>query len=415
MKHFLRWTFILAMVIALVAVGAVACDDDETEEPTTPATGEPTAPATEEPDKEPYKIGAVLAVTGGASHLGEPEKNTAEMMEDQINEAGGINGHPIDVIIYDTETSADKAATMVTRLVEQDNVLAIIGPTTSGISNAIKAQVTTAEISLVSCAAALSIVTPIEESYWVFKTPQTEVEAIHEIYGYMQEQDITEIAIITVTDGFGSAGEAYLKSDAADFGITIVDSQTYAPKDASVQSQLTHIKGENPQAIVCWDTDKGSAVVALDMETLQMDIPLFCSHGIANKGFIEGAGDAANGVIFPAGKLLVIGSVADDDPQKEVLAKYKADYEAKYGEGTVNTFGGHLYDAISMVAIALENIDEGLSTTEARAQVRDQLEQITGFAGTGGVFTMTTQDHLGMAPGSLALIKIVDGEWTSLR
>ena len=102
-------------------------------------------------------------------------------------------------------------------------------------------------------------------------------------------------------------------------------------------------------------------------------------------------------------------SVAKDEKLRSQLSRDSLPIRKKF------FFGGHLYDAISMVAIALENIDEGLSTTEARAQVRDQLEQITGFAGTGGVFTMTTQDHLGMAPGSLALIKIVDGEWTSLR
>ena len=117
MKKYLKWAFVLTMILAMVAIGAVACDDDETEEPTAPVTGEPTAPATEEPEKEAYKIGAVLSISGPASSLGIPEDNTAKMMEDQINAAGGINGHPIKMVIYDDETSPEKCATLTTRLV----------------------------------------------------------------------------------------------------------------------------------------------------------------------------------------------------------------------------------------------------------------------------------------------------------
>ena len=77
----------------------------------------------------------------------------------------------------------------------------------------------------------------------------------------------------------------------------------------------------------------------MDMQTLQMTIPLYCSHGIANQAFIDNAGDAANGVIFPAGKLLVLDDVPASDPQKDVLTQYTEDFEAYTGE-TVSTFGG---------------------------------------------------------------------------
>lgn len=410
MKDMFRWAFAITLILALVAVGVVACDSDDDEatpDETPTATGEPTAQP-----KKAYKIGAVLSLTGPASHLGEPEGNTAEMMEEQINAAGGINGHELDMIVYDDETSAEKCATLTTRLIEQDNVLAIVGPTTSGNSLAIIDLVTNAEIPLVSCAASVNIVTPVEERYWVFKTPQTDKEAVAEIYAYMEEKGIKKVALITDTSGFGAGGRDILVSDAADYGIEIVDNQTFNSGDPSMEAQLTHIKGTDAEAVICWATDKESATVAIDMQTLNMDIPLYCSHGIANRAFIEQAGDAANGVIFPAGKLLAIDSVPDSDPQKDVLVQYKSDYESRYGEGTVNTFGGHLYDALSMIVIALEKMPEGLSTAEARAFIRDELEKIDSFAGTGGVFTMSPQDHLGMAPGSLAMLQIVDGEWT---
>ena len=394
MKKYMKWSVMLALVVALIALVPMGCAEEE--------------------EKETYKVGAVFSTTGPASNLGVPEENTVDMMVDQINQAGGINGHLLEVIVYDDETDAEMCVLMVTRLIEQDNVLAIIGPTTSGNSLGIIDTVTTAEIPLVSCAASINIVTPVEDRYWVFKTPQTDKEAIGEIYSYMQSVNISKIALITATSGFGAAGLDILKADAPDYGMTIVNEQTFDEGDTSMQSQLTNIKGTDAEAVICWATDKESATIAKDMETLNMAIPLYCSHGIANMAFIDAAGDAANGVIFPAGKLLIADLVPADDPQKEVLTNYIADYEA-LGEGSFSTFGGHAYDALSVVVIALKEMDEGLDLADARAAVRDGLEVISNFAGTGGVFTMSPTDHLGMAPGSLAMIEIVDGEWTWLK
>ncbi len=409
MKTFPKWMFILSMILVLVAVGVVGCGDDDEE---TQATGKPTPTKTQEPKKEAYKIGAVLSISGPASSLGIPEDNTAKMMEDQINADGGINGHPIKMVIYDDESSAEKCATLTNRLIEQDSVLAILGPTTSGNSMAIIDIVTKAQIPNVSCAASINIVTPVDERYWVFKTPQTDKEAVTEIYTYMQDKGFYKVALITDTSGYGAGGRAFLVDDAGDYGIEVVDDQTFDSGDTSMEAQLTHIMGTDAEAVICWATTDESATVALDMQTLGMDIPLYCSHGIANKDFIVQGGDAANGVIFPAGKLLFADKVLASDPQKQVLLDYIADYEGIYGEGTMSTFGGHMYDALSMVAIALADVEEGVSTAEARAQIRDGLENISGFAGTGGVFTMSVDNHLGMAPGSLGMIEIVDGEWT---
>jgi len=397
MKKLSKWILVLTMILTLVSVMAIACGDDDEKE--------------EEP-KDAYVIGAVLSITGAASNLGVPEDNTAKMMVEQINAAGGINGHELKVEILDDESNVDKCLTMTTRLIEQNNVLAIVGPTTSGNSLGIIDKVTSSKVPNVSCAASIKIITPVAERYWVFKTPQTDKEAVTEIYRYMKEKGIPKVALITDTSGFGAGGLAILKSDAAQYGIEIVDEQTFNSGDPSMEAQLTHIKGTAAEAVICWATDKESATVARDMKTLGMTVPLFCSHGIANKAFIDQAGAAANGVIFPAGKLLIIDSVPASDPQKPVLEKYKADYEAKYGAGTINTFGGHMFDALSMVVMALEKMPEGLSTTEARAFIRDEIEKTTNFAGTGGVFTMSAQDHLGMQPGSLGMIKIVDGKWT---
>lgn len=361
---------------------------------------------------ETYKIGAIISISGPASNLGVPEKQTLEMLTEEINAAGGINGHPVEMIIYDDETNAEKVATLATRLIERDEVLAIIGSTFTGGTMAIIDTMNSQETPLVSMAAGIGIITPVEDRYWIFKTPQTEKEAVIEVYKYMQATGIKDVAIITDTSGFGAGGRNYLLSESANYGINIIDDQTFSSGDTSMQSQLTHIKGTDAEAVIVWATDKESAMVASDLQALQMTIPLYASHGIANMAFINNAGDAANGVIFPAGKLLIADQVPASDPQQKVLVAYKQDYESKFGAGTVSTFGGHAYDAFGFLTIALENVDAGQDLAEARAQLRDEIEKIENFVGTGGVFTMSTEDHLGMLPGSLAMFMIVDGTWT---
>jgi len=394
-----KWFYLLLAVVIMAAaipLAGVGCSSEE---------------------ETPYKVGALLALSGPGSNLGIPEQRTLEMMEKQINDKGGINGHPLDIIIYDTETKADKCATLATRLIEQDQVLAILGPTTSGESKGIiESIVTPAKIPNVSLAARLDIVTPVSERYWVFKTPQTEVEAVREIYKYMQGKSIQNVAIITDVSAYGAGGKQYLISEASTYGATVVDDQTFSSGDTSMASQLTHIKGRNPQAVVCWATDKESAQVAQDMKTLGMTMPLFCSHGVANKAFIASGGSAVEGVIIPAGKLLAADEVPESDPQHDVLTTYKKDYEKIYGEGTVDTFGGHAYDGLSWVVMALKAMDEDLSVKDARAFIRDYIENdIKDWPGTGGIYTLSPQDHLGMAAGSLLMYKIEDGDWAWLQ
>jgi len=384
------------MAIALISTCAIGCGGTKEE-------------------KEAYKIGAIFSTTGGNANLGVPEENTVNMIVDKINADGGINGHPLEVIVYNDETDSAKTATLANTLIEQDEVLAIIGSTGTGQTMAMLDAVTTAEIPLVSCAAGIGIVEPVTDRYWVFKTPQADRDVVNELYKYMESIGITKVAIITSTSGYGASGRNFLLSAAANYSISIVEDQTFASSDTSMQTQLGIIKETDAEAVICWDTDPASAVVAKDMQALHFTIPLYCSHGIANPGFLSSAGDAANGVILSAGKLLIVDDLPDSDPQKAVLASYKAEYEAKYGAGTINTFGGHAYDALYMIVEALEDMDEDLSLADARAAIRDGLEQITDFVGISGIFTMSPTNHLGMQPGSLVMIKIVDGDWTWMQ
>jgi len=349
-----------------------------------------------------YKIGAIFASTGPASMLGLPEKNTADMLLEELNAAGGINGMPVKLVFYDTGGDATKTVTATKKLIELDGVDVIIGPTTSGNSMAIIDIVEEAKVPLISCAASVRIVVPVKP--YVFKTPQTDVMAVEKIYTKLKADGIKKIAILTVSDGFGDSGKVQLEKFASDYGLNIVAAERYGGKDTDMSAQLTKIKGTDAEAIICWGTNPGPAVVAKNRKQLGITIPLYNSHGVASKKFIELAGDAAEGTYLPAGKLLIVDQLAANDPQRKILSEYKSNYEKKFG-GSVNTFGGHAFDAFKIAIMALEKADKNGTA------IKDEIEKITGFVGTGGIFNFSAGDHNGLTKDGFVMIEISGGDW----
>ena len=363
--------------------------------------------AKKEEPKAPYKIGGIFAITGPASFLGEPERNSMELLAEQINAGGGINGHPLELVIYDTEGDATKAVLNANKLIEKDNVLAIVGPSLSGTTLGVIPIAEKGQVPLISCAASVKITTPVKK--WVFKTPQTDVMAVAKIYNYIKGQGVKKIAILTVSNAFGDSGRQQLLEQSADYGYEIVADESFGPQDTDMTPQLTKIRALKPQAIICWGTNPGPAVIAKNMRQLGIKTPLYQSHGVASKKFIELAGEEANGIILPAGKILVAGDLADSDPQKQVLQKYVADYEAKY-QAAVSGFGGYAWDGLQILAQALEKAGDD------RAKIRDEIEKIDGYVGISGIFRFSPEDHNGLnKEEAFVMVRIVGGDWQIIQ
>lgn len=352
-----------------------------------------------------YKIGGIFDSTGPASFLGDPEKKTMEMMVEQINAAGGIDGEMVEAVIYDSEGDPAKAVSSVNKLLHKDNVLAIIGPSTTPTTLAITNFVEKAEVPLISCAAGVEITSPVKS--WVFKTAQSDLLAVAAIYKTMQAKNIKKIGIITVANAFGESGKNQLVGQAKSFGIEVVKQESFGPNDTDTTSQLTKIKSASPDAIVCWGTNPGPAVVAKNVKQLKMDIPLYQSHGVASPKFIELAGDAAEGIILPTGKILVTKLLGADDPQKKILEKYESDYTAKF-KSNVSGFGGYAYDAMNMLASALKG------SGGDKGKIRAALEATQKYVGVTGEFNFSATDHNGLSPDAFVMIEIKGGTWKLL-
>ncbi|SMC17400.1 amino acid/amide ABC transporter substrate-binding protein, HAAT family [Desulfacinum hydrothermale DSM 13146] len=353
-----------------------------------------------------YKIGGIFAVTGRASFLGDPEKKSLEMAVDEINARGGIDGHPVEAVIYDTEGDPTKTVLAVNKLISKDKVLAIIGPSRTPTTLAVVPIVERLQVPLISCAAGIQIVEPVKP--YVFKTAQSDVLAVAAIYRHMEKQGIKKVGILAVTNAFGVSGRDQLLKQADEHGIQVVSEQAFGASDTDMTAQLTKIRKEEPDAIICWGTNPGPAVVAKNMRQLGMTIPLYQSHGVASPKFIELAGEAAEGVRLPTGKILVADLLPESDPQKPVLLRYIADFNKRYGGG-VSGFGGYAYDAMHLLAKAMEG------TGGDKAKIRDNLEKISGHVGISGTFTFSDKDHNGLGQDAFVMVEIRNGTWKLLK
>ena len=349
------------------------------------------------------KIGAILAVTGPAAYLGGPEARTLETLVADVNKAGGILGRQVQLIVKDSQGSAEKAVSFAKQLVEEDNVLAIIGPSTSGESMSLKGYCDQNETILVSCAAAETIVNPVAK--WVFKTPQNDAFAAIKIYQTMKALGITRIGVVVSSSGFGQGGKAQLVKYAPDYGISILINETYDAASTDLTGVLSKVKAASVQAVVNWSVEPAQSLVAKNMRQVGMEQPLFQSHGFGNISYVQAAGKAAEGIIFPCGRLFYAELLPANHPQKQVLVSYKRTYEAKYKEDA-STFGGHAYDAFLVVAEAVKK-----AGSVDKNRVRDAIEGIKGLAGTGGVFSFSPTDHNGLTLDAFEMFTVKNGEF----
>ena len=356
----------------------------------------------------PIKIGSFLAATGPAAFLGDPEMKTLELYVDKINAAGGVLGRKLELIAYDSGGSAEKARTFVKRLIEEDKVDAIVGGSTTGETMAVIPLIEQAKIPFISLAGAVVIVEPVKK--WVFKTPATDRMACEKIFADMKSRNISKIGLISGSGGFDKSMRHQCMSVAPKYGIEIVSDETYNSKDTDMTAQLTKMR-QNPQVQAVLNAGFGAApaIVTKNFRQIGMTVPLYQSHGVASKKYIELSGGAADGVRLPAAALLVADALPNSDPQKKVVVGYKNAFESKYHQD-VSTFGGHAYDGLHLVVNAMKK-----AHSTNKAKVRDAIESTHGWMGIDGKFNMSPTDHLGLDLSAFRMLEIKNGDWTLVR
>lgn len=356
----------------------------------------------------PIKIAGIFSTSGTGAPLGTPEYETLKMMVDQTNAKGGINGHKIDLITYDEKSDQNEALMDMKKAITQDGVTAVIGGTLTGNSLAQLPLAEQYKIPYFSMAASQQVHKNQDgtERKWVFKVTQDDSEAVEKVLQYLKSKNLTKVAWLNVSNSFGTGGHDEFKKMAAKYGVTAVIEDEFEATVNDAKPMLTRVKKADPQAIIVWGTVQESSVVFKNIRELGINLPIFGSHGIGSQQLLDLAGNAANGVLFPSGKLIVADQLPNSDPQKAALLNYKKMYEDKYKK-PVSLFGAHAYDSFNMLKEAIAKKGTGPSA------IRDYLENdIHNFVATNAVFNNSPKNHDGQTLDSMVMVKIQNNKWT---
>ena len=356
------------------------------------------------------KVGITIASTGPAASLGIPERNTVPLLPKEVA------GQTIEYIVLDDGTDTTAAVRNMRKLITEDNVDVIVGTSVSPGSLAMVDVAGETKTPMISVAANARIVEPVEGAReWVFKTPQNDQLMADALAAAMEKQGVKTLGFIGYNDAYGEGWLSVMTAAAEERGIKMVAVERYGRTDISVTGQALKLIAANPDGILVAGSGTPVALPQGELKSRGYKGIMYQTHGAANNDVLRVCGKNCEDMILPAGPLLVADQLPDDNPVKASALEYKSKYEAEYGEGTINTFGGHMWDAGMLIAEAIPAaLEAGVKpgTPEFRAALRDAIEQVTDLPVSQGVINMSATDHAGFDERARVMVKVVDGKWT---
>jgi len=356
--------------------------------------------------KAPYKIGRILPLTGYASWVGVLAEEGTALQAEMINKAGGVNGHPIEFVTYDSQSKPEEATRAAHRLISRDGVQAIVGDGSVPIAAPVFALGNQKKIPVFfACGYAVN---PQKEPFSFNAAHPTEF-AVQRPFKYFKEKGMTKIAFLMTVGPLGELGSRIGREVADEFGLTVVGEEKFETHAADVTPQLTKLRKLDPDAIFAFSTGEPPAMVARNMAQLNMDMPLLVSHGNATPGFLKMVGGVSTMVIVPSGKITVLDKLADSDPVKKTLHEFNEKYIARY-KAPATYYAGQSADGVGLLAEAMK-----IAGTSDPVKVRDALETVKNFHGKNGVFNLSPTDHHGTSLDDMVCVTIKDGKWHLLQ
>jgi len=364
------------------------------------------SPIAEAAEKEPYKIGAVLPLTGPVSWLGGLADEGTKLKVEMINKAGGVNGHPLKLITYDSQSKPEEANMVAQRLITRDQVVAIIGDGSVPIAAPVFALGNQKKIPVFfACGYAIDT----QKEPFSFNQSHPTEFAVARPFKYFNEKGMTKVAFLMVVGSLGELGSRIGNKVAKEYGITVVAEEKFEAQATDVTPQLTKLRGLKPDVIFSFTTGEPAAMIARNMAQVNMTIPLLVSHGNASPGFLKMVGDLPTMVIVPSGKITVVDQVPDSDRAKKVLQAFNKLYMERF-KAPATYYAGQSADGVALIAEALRIAKSG-----DPAKVRDALEGIKNFVGNNGVFNMSPKDHQGTRLEDMVNVTIKNGKWELLQ
>jgi branched-chain amino acid transport system substrate-binding protein len=356
------------------------------------------------------KIGLMVSATGPTSAIGIPQRNTAALLPTRIGDA--------TVEYFQLEDGGDttRAVQNAKKLIGENNVDALIGPSTTPNAFAILDIIAEAKVPLLATVGTQAVVEPVDaKKRWVFKTTQNDDLIAAALLKHMVKNNVKTVGFIGFNDPYGENWYKVFGTLAEKAGIRIIASERYARTDQSVMGQVLKLIAAKPDAILIAAVGGPAVLPQATLFDQGYKGRIYQTHAVATDDFIKLGKEKVEGTVLAAGSMLVIDDIADTDPIKKVALIYIGAYEKQFGQKPA-TFGANTYDSGLILQHAIPSaLKVARPGSEAfRSALRDAIEQERDVVGCQGVFNMSPTNHNGMDERARVLVTVKDGRFRLL-
>lgn len=356
------------------------------------------------------RIGLMVSATGPTSAIGIPQRNTGQILPHTI---GGER-----VRYFSLEDGGDptRAVQNAKKLIQEDHVDALIGPSTTPNAFAILDVIAEAKVPLLATVGSSSIVEPLDaKKRWVFKTTQNDELIASALLAHMVKHGVRNVGFIGFSDPYGDNWLKVFSALGEKDAVHVVAAERYGRTDASVVGQVLRLIATKPDAILIAAVGGPAVLPEATLREQGYTSPIYQTHAVATQDFIKLGKGKVEGSILAAGPMLVIDEIPDSNPTKKVALDYIEKYRKTFGIEPA-TFGANVWDAGILLERAIPiALKHAKPATEAfRIALRDALEGEKGVVGCQGVFDMSPTNHNGMDERARVLVTIRGGRFRLL-
>ena len=360
--------------------------------------------------KSSIRLGVNLDSTGYAAWLGEPELRAVQLFAEEVNAKGGIDGHPLELMIYDNESEPEKASNIAKKLIQRDKVTAMIATAITATSNAARPVAQEERVVMYSLSGSFE---PNYPDSFCFATWVHTSGMVETIYDYFAKRGIRRVAILCATDSTGQTWFDEATKTAKSYGFEVA-SERFNVKDMDVAPQLTKLKAINPQALIVGVSGKPNAVVAKNFIQMGFKIPYVTGHGNISDLFLKlMEGNEPDTLLLPGAYYIVWNKLPDSFPQKKLMREFNEAFQRKFKKEP-DIYAVVAYDAVRIIAEAVKVVKP--TGPQDNQKLRDAMEQIKNFPAVyGGTYTFSKEDHRGMKKDAALMIQVKGGKFVMAK
>jgi branched-chain amino acid transport system substrate-binding protein len=356
------------------------------------------------------RIGLMVSATGPTSAIGIPQKNTGDLLPRRIGNT------TIEYVQLDDGGDTTRAVQNVKRLVQQDNIDALIGPSTTPNALAIMDVIAEAGVPVMATVGTSAVVEPLDaKKRWVFKTTQNDDLIAAALIRHMQKSGVKSVGFIGFNDPYGENWLKVFGALAEKGGLRVAPVERYNRTDQSVVGQALKLVAAKPDAVLVAGVGGPAVLPQITLRDQGYKGTIYQTHGVATDDFIRLGKDKVEGTVLAAGPMLVIDEIPPSNPIRKVATGYIDAYEKQFGQKPA-TFGANTWDSWLILEralpVALAKAKPG--TAAFRAALRDAIEQEREIVGCQGVFNMSPTNHNGMDERARVLVTVKDGRFRLL-